>query len=433
MNAFASLRVVSDLYRAPMPPSARNRAALKTSAFPLLALLLGLVVAGCDVTGSEPDREFDEDREFLPAAVITSMSPQGSAFAGVDEVVIQGSNFASDPSENFVYFGAVPGRIVSSTPTEIRVIPPQTLQVIDPDSVQVNLGVKVSVLGAELFSNVASYTLLDPAPLAFKLANVPAINSLAVSSDGTLHFNLTPGGVSLGINEIGPEGKAVQVIDDRQLWEDLEFGPGDALYGVRNIRALFKAELGGRFGTSGVVSDRSAQLSAIDVQDDATVWAGGDNSAIYKIDAALQVTAFPFVADVIDLQVVGGSLKVLAIVEEAPGIYDFPITGGELGVGTLETDLSSLPLASVKAFAWATSGEAFIAGEGPNPVYVLSPSGALEPLFPDGVISSSIDDLVWGDSPTLYALQTYSVLNTDGDPRRANAVIAINTRDRTGV
>lgn len=115
----------------------------------IAALATGMV--SCKDGNSVFDPNYEPSR---PNPVVTDISPAGGYLAGVDSVIVTGENFATDPDSVTINFGGFPGIVKSATPTRL-VVRPGTKHGED-------LSVRVSVRGAELFSDNYPYTLFQP-------------------------------------------------------------------------------------------------------------------------------------------------------------------------------------------------------------------------------------------------------------------------------
>ena len=99
-----------------------------------------------------PENIWDEDDQGNASPSISSVEPEGSAFAGIDTLTINGQNFSENTSANLVYFNNMLGNVISATSTSLRVVTPNLVS----DSVQI----RVAVQGAFLFADHSSlYTL----------------------------------------------------------------------------------------------------------------------------------------------------------------------------------------------------------------------------------------------------------------------------------
>ena len=92
---------------------------------------------------NKSDSIWDDNDVGSSIPVISTVIPSQNAFAGIDTVLISGSNFSENMTENHVYFNGIPGTILRSTASSILVITPNLVS----DSIKIT----VSVQGAFIF------------------------------------------------------------------------------------------------------------------------------------------------------------------------------------------------------------------------------------------------------------------------------------------
>lgn len=382
----------------------------------LTALVLALMVfAGCDTDPSEslyePDALVSE-----PDPAISGVAPDGGALAGVDLVTITGQNFSTEADRNLVYFDTERAQVVEATATSLVVVPPNT------PSPAINL--RIAVLGAENFSNTVTYRL-DAASEVF--GDILSFEEpFAITSDdaGNLYMTLFADSRAVGIKRITPEGERSDYIESTFKWEALDFDASGNLYAVRNVRAIFRfAGEGARQETWAVLSDRSARLGALTIDGDGMVWAGGNNTALYRANPDAEIQEFPFEANVRDLVAFDGHLYALNTQGESTVVTRFPITApGELGAPEEYFNVTAELGASVagSALAFASNGDMFLGTDAADPVIVVAPDGSWETLYP-GILSPVAFDFAWGQGATLYMNQGRTEETNPG-------LIKINTR-----
>ncbi len=128
-----------------------------------LITVLGLVVmfstiifTGC--AEDYPDSLWPGDNPDGGAApIITSITPADTAWTDADTVVVVGQNFSTDASVMHVAFGGVRGEIVSSTTTEMRILPPANFG----DSLTIKVDRSGSD-GALVFAEYSPYWIKSP-------------------------------------------------------------------------------------------------------------------------------------------------------------------------------------------------------------------------------------------------------------------------------
>ena len=92
---------------------------------------------------NKSDSIWDENDIGSSTPVIsTQRTPsQNAFFAGIDTILISGSNFSENITENHVYFNGIPGTILSSTASSMVVITPNLVS----DSVKITVSVQGSI------------------------------------------------------------------------------------------------------------------------------------------------------------------------------------------------------------------------------------------------------------------------------------------------
>jgi len=119
--------------------------------FIIITFLAAIIMTGC---AEDPPASLDQyPSANLPAPVLSTLEPSSQALAGITEVTITGSNFSADAMNNQVYFNGFPGTVLSATTTQLAVKVPNVVA----DTVMV----KISVVGAQDFSNQYQYKMVS--------------------------------------------------------------------------------------------------------------------------------------------------------------------------------------------------------------------------------------------------------------------------------
>lgn len=398
-----------------------------------LALTLGLVaallapLAGCDTTAD--DSLYDPDqgapRPDPVIAAVSPMAPPSVVLAGIDQVTITGEHFSPVPSENLVYFDDVRAEVLAASETELVVRTPN----LPADGLQLRL----SVLGAENFSNAVTYRL-DPAISTFgDIGQVEQVFGITPGEAGGLYASLLSGSSSIGVKRFSPEGERSDYFESSFVWPSLALGADGALYGVRRVRAVFRLPEGGAQETFAVLPNGIA-LAAITAAPDGSLWTGGtatatDVAGLYRIAPDGTAERFAFEPSVRDLVVFDGALYVAT----PDQVWRFPIgAGGALGTGAVHYDgTTDLGSAEINAIALAADGTLFVGTTAvTDPVLEVTPSGAASVLYP-GIITQPIVSLAWGPGSQLYAAQG-AVAASGSNPARQARITAIETRREGG-
>ena len=378
---------------------------------PLIGTLCLLLSGGCD-SGTAPSI-YDPDRSALPDPVIESIVPEGSALAGVDIVTITGNNFSAEPANNLVYFEGIRGELLESSPTDLRVRPPNTPL---PE-----IMIRVAVIGAENFSNSVTYSLEAAAEYFGNIVAFEDIFGITTDPDGNVYVSLFSDSRSVGIIRMTPEGERSQYVETTFGWADMAFGPDGYLYSARSVRALFRFQEGSGQETWVVIPNTSVRLTTLAIDENGRVWAAGKNTDIYSIAADKTVTSFPFEAEIRDLALFDGHLYAAGLQLDTGKVWRFSIdSNGQLGAADEIIDATAYGGADVFALAVTTSGHLYIGTDAADPVIIVSPGGTWEPLYP-GILESPANRFAWGPSGHLYMVGNRTELR---DP----AITRINTR-----
>lgn len=365
----------------------------------LAPFVLAAALAACDTV--EPDSLYDPGAQSAPAPVIATVEPAGAAYAGVSLVTIRGEHFAAEPSRNLVYFGPDRATVVQASPTELVVRP--------PNSPATDLPLRVSVLGAAAFSNPVPYDLLPVAERFGRIAGFEEPFGITVGPDGRVLASLFSTNVSAGIVAVEPGGGRPTYTASTFKWDALQMAPGgDALFGVRGVRAVFRLPEGGAQETYAVAADAGARFTALDLAPDGALWTGGAGGNLYRVPPGGGTpTAFPFAPTVRALVVADGTLYVAAdAADGTSAVWRFPIgADGALGEGTPWVDVTAATDGGTAlALAAATSGELFVGTDADDPLLLVAPDGTAEPLYP-GILDGPLVGFAWGDDGVLYAVR----------------------------
>jgi len=131
-------------------------------------LILGTVLIQMGCENNYPDDIWDPAYSSKPTPIINDISPD-SSYSGIGIVTITGQHFSADVSENRVFVGGLPGKVLSSSET--------SLEVQVPALVGDSLLIQVNVKGAYLLGEYGK----NPGDTPFKL-NDALIKYLSVDA-----------------------------------------------------------------------------------------------------------------------------------------------------------------------------------------------------------------------------------------------------------
>jgi hypothetical protein len=379
----------------------------RTTTFLSFVVLVILFVSGCDnpKTGSL----YDASAVSKPAPTITSVSPAGSAFAGMDTIVISGTNFSSVPAENTVYFNTTAATLLKVTTTQITLMAP----LVTLDSV----AIRVAVFGSDLFSNTSQYKLKAGAAAFGGLLSSELATSLATDASGNLYSGYSSSGTEAGLVKITAAGTRSNYAPGTAgvaAWTSLKMGPGGAIFGARNVRAVYQfAKGGGSSATLWVALPTGTFASDIDFDQSGNLWVGGNNSNIYRIASDKTVTPFPFVGSVHSMRVYNGYLYFAARTDAGEKIYRAQISSSGLGNPEVYFDFAaSFPANLPLVITFSSDGILYIGTDSPSGIIVVNPDKSFSAPFSayNKLYSPSFLSFAWGAADDLYATSASGIL-----------------------
>lgn len=385
-----------------------------SAAIPFLVVLFGsFFCAGCDEP--EVNSFFQTGTQDRPAPTIASVSPPGLALAGMDSVIVQGTNFSSEATENFLFFDEKKATLLGASGTQLTAIAPLALG----DSVVV----RVAVLGAIAFSNSQTYSLQagvtsfgDLLP-ATSVAPAELASAMATDTAGNLYVAYTYGPSDAGILRFTPDTvRTVYAPATAGVtqWLNLRFGPSGFLYALRSARAIYRFPQGGAAAaTPWLTFPAGIFIIDVDFDPDGNMWAAGNNVNIYRILPDKSFTTYPFAGNVRCVRVFDGYLYFAALVSGEEKIWRAPITAGGLGTPEVYFDLSAtMPTLVPKSITFATDGTMLVGTNSSAGLLVVnadrsysSPFESYVTLFPNG-----LGTLAWGSNTNLYCASANGLL-----------------------
>lgn len=374
---------------------------IEFTAFILFAVV-SLNVGGCknEVTPSL----YNPNQQYLPNPVIDSLSPSGSALAGVDTVTIHGKNFSADKDSDLVYFvkpevgtsnDVSNPSIISATLTKLAVIAPA----LSGDSIQV----RVAVYGALLYGTKV-YQLIAAISQFGTLASSQVAYGICGGSDSVLYAAISSSNVDRGIFKVTSTGTNSYAPATSGLvgWSGIKFGHGGYLYGVRGNRAVYRFAPGGNVSAQVWVSAPSGSFSDMDFDANQNLWVGGSGGNIYRIMPDAAVKGFPFSGSVRSVRYYDGYLYFAANVGTAAGqVFRSPIVNDSIGTPEVYFDLSSDPTggSNIYAITFSADGNMYVGTDSSDYLIVVHPGGFVEKPYSlyvtSGVLNSPCRSFAW--------------------------------------
>jgi hypothetical protein len=374
-------------------------------------LVLGALV-GCKV--DPPASLYDPNYQNRPTPTISSIAPPGVALAAVTTITITGTNFSPDKTQNQVMFDATPGTILSASATQLTLVSPIMIK----DSVKV----RVTVMGATLFSNILYYRL-DAAVLEFGVDTKSAEDPYGMDCDsaGNLYVSLVKNsdGSPLGVKKFTPS----QVRTDYSpaapgatKWSSLKVGPGGVLYAARQLNALYRIPAGG--GTAALWTTPTlgglGRVNDLDFDAAGNIWAAGNDTKICRVTSAGAVKTFPFTANVRSVRVFNGALYLGGTDGTIEAVWKGTIVSSDsLGPLTVYYDNSAHyapQAAQVTAVTFSIDGNMYVGTDAAEGILIVTSTGGVSALYP-GLMSPTPINFAWGKGTELYASRGGGTLN----------------------
>jgi streptogramin lyase len=352
---------------------------------------------------------YDPNEPEAPTPTITGITPAGRAFAGMDTVVIQGTNFSSVLANNIVYFNAQPAVLLSASPTQLVLKAP----LVTMDSI----GVRIAVMGAVSFSNTYQYKLSAGAAAFGVLITGDATNSLATDAAGNIYADYSTSGVEAGIlkfTSAGARSNYAPATSGVVLWTGLKMGPTGYLYAARNVRAIYRFTAGGGSSAAVWVSFGSGTyITDFDFDKDGNVWGTGNNSNIYRVDKNKVIATYPFVGNVHSVRVYNDYLYFAAKTDAGEKIWRAPITLGALGSAEIYFDFGAVYPTNVPlSITFSSDGVLYIGTDAQDGLVIVSTTKAVSAPYTayKSLFGTGIGFLAWGSADDLYASTSNGVL-----------------------
>jgi hypothetical protein len=373
----------------------------------LVAAISLMLMSGCSnpKTGSL----YDPTATYRPQPTIASVLPAGGAFGGMDTITINGTDFSAVLAENTVYFNATPASLLSATSTEVKLLAP--LVTLD------SIGIRVAVLGSDLFSNTYQYKLTAAVAAFSAFSTGETATSLAIGNNGNLYSGFSTLGAESGILEFTPDGTRsdyAPATSGVALWTSLKFGPGGYLYGARNIRAIYRFAPGGGSSAALWTQVVGATFSDFDFDQDGNVWAGGNMSNIYRVAQDKSVSPYPAgVTAVHSLRVYNGYLYYAARSDAGEKVWRAQISASGLGTPEVYFDFASAyPSNTASAITFSSDGVLYIGTDSPDGLVVVNPDKSYSAPFSAYVdtYTPGFFSLAWGAGNDLYATSSAGIL-----------------------
>ena len=357
---------------------------------------------------NKSDSIWDENDIGSSTPVISTVTPSQNAFAGIDTILISGSNFSENITENHVYFNGIQGTILSSTASSMVVITPNLVS----DSVKIT----VSVQGAFIFGEYVNLYSLTAAVVEYgPFDQFTDIYSLDLDRQENLLVSM----------DASPDAQFWQVNtqQDSSVWSSalvkasgMKLGPNGSVYFVNYQRFLYRDEQGTPKENSEIFKRLNGNATDLDFDEYGNLYLGGTGSTIDVVDVDNEDGLTDGVIEAIDLD----TLDVIALkvheqflymlttnVSSNQIVYRAPILDNTGSLGELEIvfDWSTYTNREASAFCMTLneSGDLFIGSNwGIQPLTIVQ--NGVASGFYNSILSEPINYMAWGNERYLYAL-----------------------------
>lgn len=406
---------------------------ITSTLLPALALVLVLLLSGCNEKNNvEP--LYNPTFSNTLAPVITSVSPADSAFAGVDELTITGSNFAVSADSMAVYFNNVKATILSVEANKIVVKA--------PNLVKDTINIKISKFNTDKLSNFFQYKLISATIVvtAFKFNDTPY--SLTYDKLGNAYVSYTVDTLSKGIKKIAPDGTITDFAPKgtELSWSSLKLGQSGELYAAKNLRGVWKIPESTTPPPNspwvGPSNGLSENIADFDFDQNGNIWAGGPNNSVYRITQNKNVKAFSFKATIRSVRVFNNYFYVAGSKDGSESVWRFQIVNSDsLLAGELYYDFkATYPVGTIRGITFSADGDLYIGTDGVEMIVKVRPDRSSQILF-SGVLNPSnkckFNSFFWRSGDVyLYLLRHAVNLNDTATP--PEAIIKVNTLNNLG-
>jgi len=372
---------------------------------------------------------YDKTFSNIADPEILSISPADSAFAGVDEITITGNNFPTSPNKLSVFFNNVPVTILSVDANKIVVKA--------PNLVSDSIGIKVNKFDADQLSNIFNYKLISATLTFVKFNPLNTPYALTFDKNGNAYVSLKLDKTGDGIKKITPDGTITNFAPKgtETFWSSLKFGQSGDLYAARNLKGIYKVAQNTAPAVWIAPSSGIGNVTDFDFDQNGMLWAGGNNTAVYRVTQTKNVKAFPFTGIVRSVRVFNNFLYVGGLQDGTEGVWRFPIINPDsLGTAELYYDYKAVyPTGAILGITFSADGDLYIGTGGVETIVVVKTDKSSQVLF-SGVLNplnkSLFNSFYWGSGVYLYFIR--QAMDAADAATAPVAIIKVNTKNTLG-
>lgn len=367
-----------------------------------------LLVGGCQTNPYTPNL-FNPNYTSATPPTLTSISPTGSALAGVTTVTITGTGFSTNAAENLVFFSTAQATILQASATQLVMTAP----ILVADSVSVF----ATLTGSSRYSNAIQYKLVAAVSSFGDLSKTETPYGLTCDTAGNVYVSVVDNGTGVGIKEFSPAGvrSSFASTGGVTLFSNLKVGPGGAVYAARGLKVLYQIPAGGGTPAPWLYPGggyAGGNIFDFDFDAQGNMWAAGNDVVITRIKSDKSFKTFPFVGDVKSVRVYSGYVYIAANTDTTSNIWRFPIVSSD-SLGPAEkyfafSTLYGVPGAVAYAITFSSDGYMYIGIDGPATILLVHPDKSWEPYYPGlfSVGSQQSVSFAWDAHSTLYLSRT---------------------------
>jgi len=391
--------------------------------------VLVLALPGCNEKNNvEP--LYNPSFSNILAPVITSVSPADSAFAGVDELTITGSNFAVSADSMDVYFDNVKATILSLDANKVVVKA--------PNLVKDTISIKINKFNTDKLSNILSYKLISATIVfqEFKFNDTPY--SLTYDKLGNAYVSYTVDSIGTGVKKIAPDGTVTDFAPKgaETYWTCMKFGQSGDLYVARGVKGIFKVAQNALATTWVSSANGIGTIVDFDFDQNGMMWAAGNNASVYRVMQTKNVKPFAFNANIRSVRVFNNYLYVGGAKDGVEGVWRFEIVNSDsLGIAEEYYNYTATyPIGTIRGITFSADGDLYIGTDGNELIVKVKPDKSSQALF-SGVLNPSnkckFNSFFWRSGDVyLYLLRHAVNLNDTATP--PEAIIKVNTLNNLG-
>lgn len=347
----------------------------------------------------EPGLINDPNKTYSKSPVVTGVIPPDSAIAGVREITIVGSDFATGNGDtNWVYIGGKPAKIKSVAPDRIVIYRPALAD--DKYGKPINISVTIpTALGTAKINN---YKIERPV-IRYGNFNTFTYNLFAVEVDKQENLYIATRRLIIKYDGLDLT-QSPQLSNDFAKITDLKFGPGGYLYMPIDKADIYRMDVS-TWKTEKYVTLPNV-TSKLDFDDKGNLYTAKANG-IYVVNPDKNIIATQRLdgITIVELRVYNGYVYAAS----SSALYKIQILDGKGTLGETQpiVDIKSIPSLSgsdISSFTIGSDGTIYLClkNHPDYSIFVLENDGSVTPFYVDNILPQRVDQIIWGNSRYVY-------------------------------